>query len=286
MSFQVTEAFVEQFGDNVTMLAQQKGSVLRGAVRTADNVTGKRKSFERIGATSMQRRTSRHGDTPLISTPHSRRWANMEDYDWADLIDNLDEVKMLISVESPYAQNAAWAAGRTSDDVILEAMRGTAVTGEEASGTQALPSGQKVLHGGVGLTLTKLISASKILNQNEIMQSERFFAYNAVSLEDLLGDSTITSADYNSVRLLMNADINTFMGFVWLRTERLQLVSAGVRANMAWQRMAMGLGVGMEQRPRVSERADKNYSTQVYLTMSLGSVRIEDEGVVEVGVTE
>ena len=166
MSFSVTEAFVQQYSDNVMLLSQQRGSVVSGAVRVKSGVVGKRTSFERIGATSMQARTSRHADTPLISTPHTRRWANLADYDWADLIDNLDEVKMLISPESPYAQNAAWAAGRTKDDVILDAIRGTAVTGEEAGGTQALPSGQKVAAASAGLTLAKIRSAAKILNAN------------------------------------------------------------------------------------------------------------------------
>lgn len=286
MSVSVTEAFVEQFGDNVLMLAQQRGSILGSAVRMKSGVVGKRTSFERIGATSMQKRTTRHSDTPLISTPHSRRWANIDDYDWADLIDNADEVKLLISVESPYAQNAAWAAGRTKDDVLITAALGTAVTGEEAGGTQALPAGQKVAVAASGLTLAKIRSAAKILNKNQILSEDRFAVHNAESLDDLLGDSTITSADFNSVRLLMNADISAFMGFTWLRTERLTKDANADRQNIFYQKNAVGLALSRDVSTRISERPDKNYSTQVYLTLGLGAVRIEDEGVVEVAVAE
>ena len=67
-------------------LAQQKGSRLRDAVRS-ESVTGKSHFFERIGSTAALKRTSRHADTPRVDTPHSRRRATMEDYDWADLID-------------------------------------------------------------------------------------------------------------------------------------------------------------------------------------------------------
>lgn len=287
MSFSVTEAFVEQFGQNVILLSQQRGSLLGSAVRVKDGVIGKRVSFERIGETSMQKRTSRHSDMPLISTPHSRRWANIEDFDWADLIDSEDELKMLVSLESPYALNASYAAGRTKDDIIITAALGSAVTGEEAGGSQALPAGQKVAAAATGLTLAKIRSAAKILNKNEVLNEERFFAINAESLDDLLGDSTITSADFNSVRLLMQGDIRSFMGFTWLRTERLTNDSSANRQNIAWQRNALGLAVQRDMRTDISRRNDKaGIPTQVYVALGLGAVRVEDEGVVEVAVVE
>jgi len=93
MSVQITTAFVEQYKANVLHLAQQKGSRLRDAVRT-ETVTGKSHFFERIGSTSAQKRTSRHADTPRMDTPHSRRKVSMDDYDWADLIDNEDKVRL------------------------------------------------------------------------------------------------------------------------------------------------------------------------------------------------
>ena len=102
MSTQITTAFVEQYKSNVFHLAQQKGSRLRDCVRT-ETVTGKAHFFERIGSTAAQKRTSRHSDTPRMDTPHSRRKVTMDDYDWADLIDNEDKVRMLISPQSEYA---------------------------------------------------------------------------------------------------------------------------------------------------------------------------------------
>ena len=37
---------------------------------------------------------------------------------------------------------------------------------------------------------------------------------------------------------------------------------------------------------KISERADKNYSTQVYLCMTIGATRVEDEKVLEIACTE
>jgi len=123
MSVQITTAFVEQYKSNVFHLAQQKGSRLRDAVRT-ETVVGKAHFFERIGSTAALKRTSRHSDTPRVDTPHSRRKVTMDDYDWADLIDNEDKVRMLISPSSEYAQAGAWAMGRAMDDAIIDAASG------------------------------------------------------------------------------------------------------------------------------------------------------------------
>jgi len=144
MSTQITTAFVEQYKSNVFHLAQQKGSRLRGAVKT-ETVTGKAHFFERIGSTAAQLRTSRHSDTPRVDTPHSRRKVTMNDYDWADLIDNEDKVRMLISPQSEYAQAGAYAMGRAMDDAIIAAATGNALGGVAGGTSIALPPGQKVV---------------------------------------------------------------------------------------------------------------------------------------------
>ena len=70
MSSQITTSFVEQYSSNVAMLSQQMGSKLRGSV-DVETVRGKNAFFDQVGVTAAQLRTSRHGDTPQIDTPHS-----------------------------------------------------------------------------------------------------------------------------------------------------------------------------------------------------------------------
>ena len=156
MSSQITEAFVQQYSNNVQMLSQQKGSLLRGVV-DVETVVGKHAYFERIGAVSAQKRVSRHSDTPQIDTPHSRRRCSMSDFEWADLIDQQDRVRTLIDPTSSYALAAAYAMGRSMDDEIIAAVSGNAFGGETGSTTIALPAGQKITESGTaGLTIAKL----------------------------------------------------------------------------------------------------------------------------------
>ncbi len=90
MSTQITTAFVNQFSSNITMLSQQMGSLLREAV-DVETVTGEKAFFDQVGSAVAQVRTSRHGDTPLMETPHARRMVTMSTYEYADLIDDPDK---------------------------------------------------------------------------------------------------------------------------------------------------------------------------------------------------
>ena len=114
------------------------GSRLRAAV-DVETVTGKNAYFDQVGVTAAVERTSSHADTPQIDTPHSRRRVSLADYEWADLIDDQDKVRMLIDPTSSYAKAAAAAMGRAMDDVIITALGGTAYTGETGSTSTALP---------------------------------------------------------------------------------------------------------------------------------------------------
>ena len=65
MSNQITTAFVQQYSNNVQMLSQQKGSLLRSAV-DVETVNGKNSFFDQVGVASAVKRTTRHADTPQM----------------------------------------------------------------------------------------------------------------------------------------------------------------------------------------------------------------------------
>ena len=286
MSVQITTAFVEQYKSNVFHLAQQKGSRLRDAVRS-ETVTGKSHFFERIGSVAAEKRTSRHSDTPRMDTPHSRRKVTMDDYDWADLIDQEDKVRMLISPQSEYAMAGAWAMGRAMDDSIIAAATGTSYGGVSGGTAVALPSTQKIAHGSAGLTLAKLIEAKEKLDANDVDPDEaRYMIVTSKQMSNLLNLEKVTSSDYASIKALVQGQIDTYLGFKFLRTERLGLDSNSDRKVLAFCQSGIGLAVGSDVSTRISERADKNYATQVFLSMTIGATRVEDEKVVEIACNE
>ena len=286
MSNQITTAFVQQYSNNVQMLSQQKGSLLRGVV-DVETVNGKHAYFERIGQVSAQKRVSRHSDTPQIDTPHSRRRISMADYEWADLIDQQDRVRTLIDPTSQYALAAAYAMGRAMDDEIIAAVSGNAFAGETGSTTVALPSAQKITESGTaGLTIAKLRSAKEIMDAASVDPSiPRHIVVSPKQITDLLGTTEVTSSDFNTVKALANGEINTFLGFNFIVSNRLTS-SSSKRLCLAFTNDAIKLALGKDVMTRIDERSDKGYSTQVYVCMTMGATRLEDEKVVTIQAHE
>jgi hypothetical protein len=84
------------------------------------------------------------------------------------------------------------------------------------------------------------------------------------------------------VKALAAGQLDTFLGFKFIRTQRLNLNSGGDRACLAWRKSALCLALGQVPTVKITERADKSYATQVYYSMSIGATRMEEEGVVEI----
>ena len=290
MSINITTSFVEQYSSNVNLLSQQMGSKLRSSV-DEESIVGKNAFFEQIGSTAAVLRTSRHGDTPQIDTPHSRRRVSLSDYEWADLIDDQDKVRALVDPTSAYAKNAAAAMNRAMDDVIITAFNASASTGVAGGTSTPLPSTQKFATSNQsdGLTIAKLLSAKKILDNNDIDPSrKRFIVCGPQQVADLLAVTQVTSSDFNTVKALAQGDINSFLGFEFIMSTRLKFDATNTddRLIFAYTEDAIKLAIGSDIKAQISERADKSYSTQVYYAMSLGAVRMEEKAVVQIPCNE
>ena len=286
MSDQVNVAFVQQYANNVAHLLQQRGSKLRDSVMNG-TATGKAaKVVEQVGAVNAVKRTTRHADTPLISTPHSARWTFPVDYEWADLIDDQDKVRMLINPQSPYAVNGAYAMGRAIDDEILGAFFGTSKTGENGSTDEAYDTAAVTDPGGstTALTIGQLMAAKTQLMENEVdLDNDTIYmAITAAQHEDLLGMDEIASGDYNSQKVLVDGSVKAFLGINFIQTER--IVGAGDDPTLCpmWAKSGMHLTVWNDITTKISEREDKSYATQVYVKSTIGATRLEKGKVVKV----
>lgn len=302
MSFSVTDAFVQQFTGNVAFLAQQQESRLRNTV-LEDTVTGESAYFEQLAPTAARKVIARHSDSPVMNTQHLRRRLAPYDYDWGDLIDQEDKVRLLIDPESGYAKNAGFAMNRAVDDEIIGAYFATAYTGHTGSTAVAWPNGNsessptapagtQILvndwtygngSGNAGLTISKLISAKVALDAAEGDEDEeRTIVLGAKQLGNLLSTTEATSKDYAEVQALVEGKIKRFMGFNFRHSERLLQDSNGYTRVAAYRKSAMGIGFAKDIWTRISERSDKRFSWYVYAALSCGGARLEEAKMVEI----
>lgn len=285
MSVNITTAFVEQYKSNVNMLVQQKGSRLRSTVEE-ESVTGESAFFEQIGSTEAVDITSRHMDTPRVDTPHERRRVTMSGVVWADLIDKEDEVRMLINPASKYAMSGAWAIGRKIDDVIIAAADGVAYTGKTGSTSTAFDTNMVVdvqtraagvSASDLGLNVSKILAANQLLMENEVDPDERkILVPNARQIKSLLEDTRVSSHDYNVLRPLVEGKVVRFGGFDIIPTQRIGTDANSDDKVLFYVPSGIKLAVGADIQTKITERADKNYSTQVWLRAHFGATRMEE----------
>lgn len=307
MSSSITNAFVQEYSENVYTLAQQKGSKLRNTVTVESGIRGEYAFKDRVGPVTYNVVINRNGDTPLNSTPFSRRRVQLVGRDWGDLVDTLDKVQMLIDPTSATALVAGWTMGRAIDDSIISAFFGTAYANSGLDGTSAttvaFPSANIVAvtdrsfqdegnsgSGNSNLSVSKLISARNIMAQNNVdLDNERpHIAADATSISGLMGATPVTSIWYNQVKPLVSGEIDNFLGIDFHRTQLVitdgrgnSLLSGGYALLPVWVPSGVYLAIGEDIKARITERPDKRYSYQVYFQMLMGATRLEEAKVVQ-----
>ena len=159
MSTQITTAFVRQWERGITHLAEQKESRLRSKVRMIRISDGDRAYIDQVGSVTATAATTRHGDTPLTDTPHSRRQITLTPYKHADLVDKSDQIRTLNDPTNAYSQAMAMAVNRQIDDIIIAAALGTAATGETGTGTQT--ANASTIAAGGNIVLAELLNIKR-----------------------------------------------------------------------------------------------------------------------------
>lgn len=288
---QIPEHFVTEFDTNWTNVAQQRISKLKDRVVVEGNIQGKEKSYNQLGTSDFQKKTTRAADTRITDTPTGKRWLRPETHDKADLLDedDADNLGSVILPTSNLMTNHEMAYGRLLDKTIITAGLGDAATGEKGETIVALPNSQlvPVNFGGSnsGLTVEKLIEIMFRFSDANIPEEDpKFIAVSARQIADLLAQTKVTSSDYNTVRALMTGEVSTYMGLTFVRTDKTFFpYNAGtdIRTVMAWARSGITLGDRGCQ-GKITIRGDKSDSIQVRSVARVGATRNEEVKVVGV----
>lgn len=278
-------AFVRQYQDSISLLAQQLDGRLQSTVMVDNNWTGESKFYDQYASDTFTEIMGRYQDTPIQAPDHRRRAVFPRYFVSNTLEDPQDALAMLIDPKSTYMQAKQAGANRQIDDIIIAAFGSTAYTGKNGTTTQSFTAGNQIAAGGAGMTKTKCITAKVLLDEAEADMDNRFMAHKASQLGDLLNTTEVTSSDYNVVKALVEGQVNTWLGFQWKRSERM-LASGGATLCYAYQKKAMQLAIQKSPEGRVSERPDKNYAWQVYMRLALGATRLQESIIVEIACVE
>ena len=274
MAINLSTAFVTLFDAEVKQ-AYQASAVLRPAVRIRSGVEGSTYKFPKIGKGVAQIRIPQTDVTPLNVT-YSQVTATLSDYIAAEYSDifmqakvNFDERRELVKVVSN-------AIGRRQDQLILDALTASSATSvsNDIGGSDT------------NMNVAKLRAAAQTLNANNVPMDGRHIIIHASSLASLLSETAVTSSDFNTVKALVQGEINTFLGFTFHvlgdRTEG-GLIKDGSndRTCFAFHKDAVGLAEGIAPKTEINYVPEKT-SFLIASMFSAGAVAIDDEGIVKI----
>ena len=298
MSGEITTAMVDTYNTGIEMLAQQMESRLLGRVRR-ESEPGERMAFDQVGVVAARKRTTRHGDTQYINSPHRRRWVTMEDFEIADLLDLQDILRILNNPGDAYSTAFIAALNRQRDAEIIDAARRTAFIGKKGTDTISLPAGQIIPHGGTGFTLPKVATAMETLKTANAVDgaAELTIAWTAKQEAEFINTTEVKSVDYNTQRVLVSGGMDgEFYGFTYERLEdwtdelgtlhRILPKMGTVRSCMAWVRDGIVLNDPAPPMVRISQLPEKGYAYQYYGYSTFGCTRMQETKIVEIEVQE
>lgn len=274
----LSPAFITLFDAEVKQAYQAKAQLV-GAVRQRRGVEGSTVKFPKVGKGVATVRVPQSDVTPL-NVAFSQVTATLQDWNAAEYADIFNQAKVNFDERQELVQVVANAIGRRQDQIILDALAGSStsnVVDEDEGGSNT------------GLNVAKLRAAKKLMDKNNVPMDNRHIVIHANSLASILGETSVTSADFNTVRALVSGELNTFLGFTFHtigdRAEGGLPIASSERKLWAFHRDAIGYAEGIAPRTEINYIPEKT-SFLVNAVFSAGAIAIDAEGIVEVQTTD
>lgn len=269
--------FIAIFDAEVKQAYQGMGKLRNTVVNKA--TPGSTVRFQNIGKGIASVRVTQ-SDVTVMNLAHSNVTATMVDYTAAEYTDIFDQAKVNFQEREPIVLAIAGAIGRREDQIILDAW-------DAASTTLTVA---KTVGANDGADGTKVRRAKRLLDDQGVPTGDRFAVHSPQFLEQLLGNTTATSIDYNNVRLLVDGEIDSWLGFKWIMIEARANegglpLSTNDRTNYFVHKTACGLGTNLDKKTEINYVPEKT-SWLTNGLYSAGAVAIDALGIVEVVVDE
>ncbi len=295
-TYSVPEHHVMLYTANLRETLARQGGILTGLVTRGSYVGELVQVVNFIGQIEFIERVTPFGDTKLTELEHTSRWIVGHEYDAAILVDRLDLLKMIYDPTSPYVDRMRSAAARKMDAVIMASFFATAKSGKTGTVDVPFPSPNIVVHGGVGLTVNKLRALRKLMKKGmvDMRTVKPYIAVTAEEVDDLLGETSVTSSDYAAVKALVDGEVGMFMGFIFVPYE--DYGGEGIPSHIdtaqfirecpVWVPAGMNFGTWQDLVITINNRPDKNNIKQIHATFTCGATRVEEDMVYKVECLE
>lgn len=289
----ITAAFVQQFHDTYEIASAQNESRLLKTVVNRGKITGESFTINDMGQVEMSASGARMGNTTWTIPDAGVRSVLMNDFDLFIPIEPRDVPKLKANPQDKYMKLLLSARGRKIDDIIYQAAVGSVSrkvvddAGATSTTAVALPAGQIILS-AFGTLKQQLVKAKSIFRKTENDEhngEQLYILYSSTMLEKILGDTTLTSADFMAGKMLQEGGVGgKWLGFNWIPYEKLNdgATAGTTKRTVAYCGSAVHFGDADITSFDISTRPDKKNMKQVGGVHSFAAGRANETKVVAI----
>lgn len=271
MSTSITAAFIKQYEREVHEAYQRTGSKLRNTVRTVNGVEGSSTTFQKVGK-GIAGTKDRHGLVPVMNVDHTVVEVILQDFYAGEWVDKLDELKTNVPERQVLADAGAYALGRKTDDLLLNAM---------LAASTSIPVGTS------GMTPTKVLAGLTALGNKDVPIDDGsvYMITGWDEWADLMMYDEFASADYVPASELPWAGkgmvAKRWSGVFIMPSSLIGANGNNESTSVMYHSSAVGHAIGQDVTADITWHGDRA-AHFVNNMMSMGAGLIDDNGVIKI----
>jgi hypothetical protein len=277
MSVNLPDVAITDFASDVHAEFQSRGFKLRDAIRLRQNVVGQTVQFP-VSAEGIAQQKAIQADVIPMNVDYDPITVNLEDWHASDYTDIFAQAEVNFDERMELVKTSAMAIGRRMDQMIIDAL--------DNSGTANV-----IVNGGTNFTYDKLRQAIGDLHLNNAGFNGMYAITSAPGEEQLLDENQLTSSDFVNQRVIENGGLDglKLAGVHWRVIGNMTEGGITTAANIAqcylWDKMSVGMGIGIDFRTEINYVPEK-LSWLVSSLFKANAVAIDPLGIVQVDIDE
>lgn len=277
MSVFLDNVAVKEFAAEVHAEFQARGFKSREACRIRRDVVGSQLQFPKSGEGIAQQKALQADIIPM-NVSYTPVTLTLQDWHASDYTDIFAQAEVNFDEKMELVRTSAMSIGRRMDQMVIDALDASATT-------------NTIANGGTNFTYAKVREAISLLHQNNAGDNGIYCFTSALGEEKLLDEDKLTSSDFVNSRVVENGGLDglRLAGVNWMvignMTEGGLSKVGNIRDCYMWDKMSLGMGIGIDFRTEINYVAEK-LSWLVSSLFKANATAIDATGIVQIAIDE
>lgn len=280
MSLELSDHAVTLFEAEVHHTFQPMVQDFRQFVRVKNCQGAKTVQFPVIGKGLATERTNFHTPLPVMNLTHTPVTVSVKNFTASELTDIFLNAQVNFDERQELVKSITMALQRRLLQLVIDALVAPTITKTVAKNFSGAND---------NLNLPMVSRSANLLDNDGVDKEGRTFLCHTNGIHHFARETQVSSADYNTMQVLMKGGVDNFYGFKFLPVPNMDEgglpIATNDRTNFAFHKNAVGLAINMEPKVTIDWSADYG-AHRVTGYLSANAVVIDQTGVVEITTDE